>query len=63
MKVICDDLGDLTTALTRVLDLLEPVKLILWKVVIETITVIEFRMDNGGGSSAGCFEDRYKQQI
>jgi len=38
----------------RVLDLLEPVKLIVWKVVIERVTVIEFGMDNGNG--AGCFE-------
>ena len=27
----------------------------LWKVV-ETVTVIKFRMDNGGGNGAGCFE-------
>jgi len=40
----------------RVLDLLEPVKLIVWKVVIERVTVIKFRMDNGGGNGAGCFE-------
>ena len=40
----------------RVLDLLEPVKLMVWKVVIERITVIKFRMDNGGGNGAGCFE-------
>ena len=38
------------------LDLLEPVKLIVWKVVTERVTVIKFRMDNGGGNSAGCFE-------
>jgi len=31
----------------RVLDLLEPVKLTVWKVVIERVTVIKFRMDNG----------------
>jgi len=30
----------------RVLDMLEPVKLIVWKAVIERVTVIEFRMDN-----------------
>jgi len=30
--------------------------LMVWKVVIEGITVIKFRMDNGGGNSAGCFE-------
>jgi len=40
----------------RVLDLLEPVKLIVWKVVIERVTVIKFRVDNGGGNGAGCFE-------
>jgi len=40
----------------RVLDLLEPVKLMVWKVVIERVTVIKFRMDNGGGNGAGCFE-------
>ena len=40
----------------RVLDLLKPVKLIIWKVVIERVTVIKFRMDNGGGNGAGCFE-------
>jgi len=38
------------------LDLLEPVKLIVWKVVIETVTVIKFKMDKGGGNGAGCFE-------
>ena len=40
----------------RVLDLLEPVKLIVWKVGIEKVTVIKFRMDNGGGNGAGCFQ-------
>jgi len=35
---------------------LEPVKFIVWKVVIESVTVIKFRMDNGGGNGAGCFE-------
>jgi len=40
----------------RVLDLLEPVKLIVWKVVIERVTVIKFRMDNIGDNGAGCFE-------
>ena len=37
----------------RVLDLLEPVKLIIRKVVVERVTVIKFRMDNGGGNGAG----------
>ena len=36
--------------------MLEPVKLIVWKVVIERVTVIKFRMDNGDGNGAGCFE-------
>jgi len=35
---------------------LKPVKLIVWKVVIERVTVIKFRMDIGGGNGAGCFE-------
>jgi len=30
--------------------------LMVWKVVIERVAVIKFRMDNGGGNSAGCFE-------
>jgi len=30
--------------------------LIVWKVVIEIVTVIKFRMDNGGGNSAGSLE-------
>jgi len=30
--------------------------LIVWKVVIERVTVIKFRMDSGGGNGAGCFE-------
>jgi len=28
----------------------------VWKVVIEIVTVVMFRMDNGGGNGAGCFE-------
>ena len=40
----------------RFLDLLELFNLIVWKVVIERVTVIKFRMDNGGGNGAGCFE-------
>jgi len=30
--------------------------LIVWKAVIERVTVIKFRMDNGGDSGADCFE-------
>jgi len=43
----------------RVLDLLEPVKLTVWKVMIERITVVKFRLDNGGGNGAGCLASRY----
>jgi len=28
----------------------------VWKVVIERVTVIKFRMDDGSGNGAGCFE-------
>ena len=38
------------SASKKVLNLLEPVKLTVWKVVIERVTVIKFRMDNGGAS-------------
>ena len=30
--------------------------MIVWKVVIERVTVIKLRMDNGGGNGTGCFE-------
>ena len=40
----------------RVLDLLETVNLMVWKIVAERVTVIKFGMDNGGGNGAGCFE-------
>ena len=36
----------------RVLNLLEPVKLTVWKVMIERVTVVQFRMNDGGGSGA-----------
>ena len=39
-----------------VLNLLEPVKLIVWKVMIERVTVVKFRVNYGGGNGAGCFE-------
>jgi len=35
---------------------LEPVKLTVWKVMIERVTVVKFRMNDGGGNGAGCFE-------
>ena len=40
----------------RVLNLLEPVKLTVWKVMIEKVTVVKFRVNYGGGNGAGCFE-------
>ena len=40
----------------RVLNLLEPVKLTVWKVIIEIVTVVKFRVNYGGGNGAGCFE-------
>jgi len=30
--------------------------LIVWKFVIERVTVIELRMDNGGDNGADCFK-------
>ena len=40
----------------EVLNLLEPVKLTVWKVMIESVTVVKFRVNYGGGNGAGCFE-------
>ena len=40
----------------RVLNLLEPVKLTVWKFMMERITVVKFRVNYRGGSGAGCFE-------
>ena len=40
----------------RVLNLLEPVKLTVWKVMTEKVTVVKFRVNYGGGNGAGCFE-------
>ena len=40
----------------RVLNLLEPVKLTVWKVMIERVTVVKFRVNYRGGNGAGCFE-------
>ena len=48
------DLGALMSK--RVLNLLEPVKLSVWKVMIERVTVFKFRVNYGGGNGAGCFE-------
>ena len=38
------------------MNLLEPVKLTVWKVMIEGVTVVKFRMNDRGGNDAGCFE-------
>ena len=35
-----------------VLNLLEPVKLTVWKVMIERVTVVKFIVNCGGGNSA-----------
>jgi len=43
----------------RVLNLLEPVKLTVWKVMIKRVIVVKFRVKYGGGNGAGCFEVRY----
>jgi len=40
----------------RVLNLLETVKLTVWKVMIERVTVVKFKVNCGGGNGAGCFE-------
>ena len=40
----------------RVLNLLEPVKLTVWKVMIERVTVVKFRVNYAGGNGAGYFE-------
>jgi len=44
------------STIKRVLNLLEPVKLTVWKVMIERVTVVKFRVNYGGGIGAGCFE-------
>ena len=40
----------------RVLNVLEPVKLTVWEVMIERVTVVKFRVNCGDGNGAGCFE-------
>jgi len=40
----------------RVLNQLEPVKLTVWEVMIERVTVVKFRVNYGDGNGAGCFE-------
>jgi len=49
------DFGALT-ACKRVLNLFEPVTLTVWKVMIERVTVVKFRVNYRGGNGAVCFE-------
>jgi len=44
------------STIKRVLNLLKPAKLTVWKVMIERVTVVKFRVNYGGGNVAGCFE-------
>ena len=46
----------IVTPLQRARDLLEPVKLTIYKAVIEKVTIVKSRMDNGGCNGAGCSE-------
>ena len=46
----------LNNSTSNVLNLLEPVKLTVWKVMIERVTVVKFRVNYGGGNGAGSFE-------
>ena len=52
--VICEDLGALTTARAREFWICWS-RLTVRKIMIERVTVVKFRMDNGGGNGAGCF--------
>jgi len=45
----------MTTARTRVLDLLEPGDLRFGQVVIKRVTVVELGVNNGNGDSGRCF--------
>ena len=44
------------SASKRNIDLLKPVKLTVWEVVIQRITVVKFRMNSAGRNGSGCFE-------
>jgi len=48
--------GSLTTACARVLNLLELINLNIWKVVIERMIVVKFKIDSRSCSCTGCFE-------
>jgi len=41
----------------RVLNLLEPVKLTVWKVMTERVTVVKLRVNYGGGNGAHLLQD------
>ena len=43
----------------RVLDLLKPVKLTVWKVLIESVTVVKFRMNDRGGNGDNVLKSMY----
>jgi len=38
------------------LNLLEPVKLTVWNVMIERVKIVKLRVNFGDGNGAGCFE-------
>jgi len=40
----------------RVLNQLEPVKLTVWKIMIERVTLVKYKVNYGCGNGAGCFE-------
>jgi len=50
LRVIWVNLEILTMTQGRVFNLLELITLTFWKAVIETVTVVKLRMDNGGGN-------------
>ena len=47
----------------RVLNLLEPVKLTVWEVMIERVTVVKFRVNYGGGNGSRVFKGTLTQMI
>ena len=54
---VINGFGNLNNSMSkRVLNLLEPVKSTVWKVMIERVTIVKFRVNYGGGNGAGCFE-------
>jgi len=53
---MCEFISPNNSASTAVLNLLEPIKLIFRKVVIERITVVKFGISSENGSGAGCFD-------